>query len=186
MPVAKAHKRAQIDVSLDLVEYLGYFLGPLVMIIGIIQFQYTNSSLPMFWIIYVLIPLLDYTSPLDVKNRTPEEYKLLEKDRRYLIPLYTAWVMEAIQHYMAMDVIYYQSAELSWFELFIFVATLASGAAVGGAVGHELFHRKEIVHKIFGASLYLKMMNTNFSIQHVQGHHKNVATPLDPASADKG
>ena len=85
-----------------------------------------------------------------------------------------------------MNIIYYQSADLSWFELFIFIMTLASGAAVGGAVGHELFHRKEIVHKIFGASLYLKMMNTNFAIQHVQGHHKNVATPKDPASADKG
>ena len=26
----------------------------------------------------------------------------------------------------------------------------------------------------------------NFMVEHLQGHHKNVATPLDPASAEKG
>ena len=50
----------------------------------------------MFWIIFVLIPLLDYLSPLDVKNRTSEEYEVLEKDRRYLIPLYTIWLLDTL------------------------------------------------------------------------------------------
>lgn len=31
-----------------------------------------------------------------------------------------------------------------------------------------------------------KMLNTNFYYSHTKGHHKNVATPEDPASAPQG
>lgn len=169
-----------------MVEYLGYFTSPALYIFGMWQFAYTKTMFPMFWIIYALIPLLDYLSPLDVKNRTPEEYEVLEKDRRYLIPLYTIWFLDFYLLFWAFNVIYYQSAELSWLELIIFSSTCATASGIGGAVGHELFHRRETVHKIFGTSFYLKMLNMNFLVEHLQGHHKNVATPLDPASADKG
>lgn len=37
-----------------------------------------------------------------------------------------------------------------------------------------------------GTLLYLRMLNTNFIIEHNQTHHKWVGTPLDPASAKLG
>ena len=32
----------------------------------------------------------------------------------------------------------------------------------------------------------LKTLNIHFTSEHLFGHHRNVATPKDPASADKG
>ena len=53
-------------------------------------------------------------------------------------------------------------------------------------VGHELTHRKEPIHYFFGIVNYFRFLYTNFGITHTQGHHKWVATPLDPASAAQG
>ncbi len=156
------------------------------MVVGIWQYEYTGTMFTLCWLIYALIPMLDYLSPLDLKNRTPEEYEALEKDRRYLIPLYIIWVLDYYSLYWSFNIIYYQGDQMSWLEYFIFIATLATGAGIGATVGHELFHRRETVHKIFGTSFYFKMLNMNFLVEHLQGHHKNVATPIDPASADKG
>jgi alkane 1-monooxygenase len=50
-------------------------------------------------------------------------------------------------------------------------------------VGHELLHRREKVHKIFGTLAYSKMLYSHFFIQHIRSHHKKVATPLDPSTS---
>ena len=90
-----------------MVEYLGYFFGPALYIFGMWQFAYTSTMFPLLWVFYALIPMLDYFSALDVKNRTPEEYEALEKDCRYLIPLYTVWVTDFWMLFWAFNVIYY-------------------------------------------------------------------------------
>jgi alkane 1-monooxygenase len=53
-------------------------------------------------------------------------------------------------------------------------------------VGHELFHKKAVIHKFFGTLAYVKMIYGHFFIQHVRSHHKHVATPLDPSTARIG
>ena len=187
MPAKTASKsQTKIDVRMDLLEFISYFIPTGLILFGVWQFERTGTMFPIFWIIYALIPLLDYLTPLDLKNRTPEEYEVLEKDWRYSIPLYTIWLAEVYMTYWAFNVIYYRSMELSQAEIVLFTVTLAVASGIGGAVGHELFHRRETLHKIFGTSFYFKMLNMNFMIQHTQGHHKNVATPSDPASAPQG
>ena len=188
MPKVKSASKSdtKIDVRMDVVEYLCYFISPCLILFGVWQFDKTGTMFPLLWLIYALIPLLDYLTPLDLKNRTQEEYDVLEKDWRYNIPLYAIWAADAFMTIWAFNVIYYRSAELSYVELFIFTSTTAVASGIGGAVGHELFHRKEPIHIFFGTSFYFKMLNMNFWIQHTQGHHKNVATPIDPASAAQG
>lgn len=66
----------------------------------------------------------------------------------------------------------------------IYIAWLTSGLEV--IAGHELGHRKNCLHRFFGYIMYIRFLNTNFIITHNKGHHKWVATPLDPASAVKG
>jgi len=53
-------------------------------------------------------------------------------------------------------------------------------------MGHELIHRKEQYHKFFGMLAYSKFFYSYFADEHVQGHHKYMATPEDPATAVKG
>ena len=53
-------------------------------------------------------------------------------------------------------------------------------------VGHELTHRRHPMHYFFGNILFFRVLFTHFPITHTQGHHKWVATPLDPGSAPQG
>lgn len=50
-------------------------------------------------------------------------------------------------------------------------------------MGHELIHRRQLVHKITGTLAYSKMLYSHFFIQHIRLHHKKVATPEDPSTA---
>ena len=60
-------------------------------------------------------------------------------------------------------------------------------AGIGTNIGHELTHRtKDPISMIFGRWMFSMSCNADFSIEHVYGHHVNVCTDDDPASAKKG
>lgn len=54
---------------------------------------------------------------------------------------------------------------------------------VGINVGHELGHRPERWQQFFGEILLLTSLDTHFLPYHNAGHHRNVATPEDSATA---
>jgi alkane 1-monooxygenase len=56
-------------------------------------------------------------------------------------------------------------------------------ATNGINVGHELGHRKSIFSRTCSKLLYLPCQYMHFFIEHNYGHHINVATPDDPATA---
>jgi alkane 1-monooxygenase len=53
-------------------------------------------------------------------------------------------------------------------------------------VGHELFHRKERVHRFFGWLAYAKTYYSQFYTAHIKFHHKLVATEEDPTTSRMG
>jgi alkane 1-monooxygenase len=61
---------------------------------------------------------------------------------------------------------------------------------VNGAIGitfaHELIHRHGAFERGLGEVLLSSVSYTHFCIEHVHGHHRHVATPLDPATARSG
>ncbi len=74
--------------------------------------------------------------------------------------------------------------------LFWCVAVLYCGLLIGtlGTVtAHELVHRKwgSFSHRV-GRWLLAFSFDSNFAIEHVFGHHINIATEKDPASAPRG
>ncbi len=56
-------------------------------------------------------------------------------------------------------------------------------ATNGINVGHELGHRKSLLSRTCSKLLYLPCQYMHFFIEHNYGHHINVATPNDPATA---
>ena len=67
--------------------------------------------------------------------------------------------------------------------------TLSTGIVAGSSginVAHELGHRKNVAERFMAWLLLLPSFYMHFYIEHNRGHHKNVSTPLDPASAQKG
>jgi hypothetical protein len=66
-----------------------------------------------------------------------------------------------------------------------FVLGLYYGIA-GINVAHELVHRTSRVAQTVGRWLLSFSLDTGFAIEHVYGHHLNVATERDPATAPRG
>ena len=67
--------------------------------------------------------------------------------------------------------------------------TLSMGlllASSGINVAHELGHKDGSGFKLAAVVLLIPSLYTHFYIEHNRGHHKNVATPEDPATAGKG
>lgn len=67
----------------------------------------------------------------------------------------------------------------------IYGLALLTGAGAFPAA-HELIHRRAPTQRACGVFLLLFPLYMHFRIEHVHGHHRNVATPLDPASARLG
>jgi len=59
-------------------------------------------------------------------------------------------------------------------------------AGVNGLAGHELIHRKESFDKGLGMFTFSKIFYSHFLLEHGAGHHRNVATPDDSATAHRG
>ena len=68
----------------------------------------------------------------------------------------------------------------------MFTAVGLTMSSAGINVAHELGHRTERIHKWLSKLLLLPSQYCHFIIEHNLGHHKNVATPDDPATARKG
>ena len=59
-------------------------------------------------------------------------------------------------------------------------------SGVNGLAGHELIHKRNDFDKYLGMTTYTKMLYSHFFLEHGSGHHRNVATPDDAATARKG
>ncbi len=56
---------------------------------------------------------------------------------------------------------------------------------LGINIGHELGHRRNRLEKFLGQVLLLTSLDTHFHIYHNEIHHRDVATPHDPATAKR-
>lgn len=59
-------------------------------------------------------------------------------------------------------------------------------SGVNGLAGHELIHKRNDFDKYLGMTTFSKMLYSHFFLEHGSGHHRNVATPDDAATARKG
>lgn len=68
--------------------------------------------------------------------------------------------------------------------LVLSLATLIGASGIN--VAHELGHRSSSFAQLSAKLLLLPALYMHFFIEHNRGHHRHVATPLDPASAERG
>lgn len=136
----------------------------------------------MIWFIYSLVPFMDEFLALDLRNPTKEESKSLEKELRFKLPLY---ITLFVDWFSTVFLLNYVTTNPDM-NLFIFIGCLVvSGnlAAVNINISHELMHKDNKLDQFFGMITLSKNLYMHFFIEHVQGHHKNVATPKDPATS---
>ncbi|MGV8840159.1 MAG: alkane 1-monooxygenase [Bauldia sp.] len=78
-------------------------------------------------------------------------------------------------------------ANTHWYQMFIALFSLGLYYGIAGInVAHELVHRNSRLAVLTGRWLLSFSFDTAFSLEHVYGHHLNVATPKDPATAPRG
>lgn len=144
---------------------------------------------PWAWATVVLsfgiIPVLEIWTPQSTENvpqeeEAPRARRLLFDVLLYLnLPLLfgiVGWYIFTVQHQVL------SAAELIGL-------TLGTGIVVGTVginVAHELGHRERRYEQIMSQWMLLPALYQHFFIEHNRGHHKNVATDLDPASARLG
>ena len=71
----------------------------------------------------------------------------------------------------------------TWVQYFVFTLHWGYFAGLSGIVGHELLHKRETINKLLGNWSYTKFMYSHFLDEHINGHHRHIATLEDPATA---
>ncbi|CDW80586.1 fatty acid desaturase family protein [Stylonychia lemnae] len=144
---------------------------------------YYQNPFIIIWVGFVAIPILDYILPVDHYNIPENRLKAFERDWRFMVPVYLAWFADIGIYFSILYSVSIGQVAQTPASFIIYAISYAQPGAANAIVGHELIHRKEKIHKIFGTLSYSKMLYSHFLIQHIVSHHKKVATPEDPSSA---
>lgn len=162
-------------------------LLPLMVVNGLWNFHQTHLAIYTWMaplVIYLVIPFLDFAIGLDQSNAPDWAIRKLEADWYYriIVAAYvpsqlfvTFWGAWLVTH----DV-------TSWIQYagLIFSVGAINGIAINTA--HELGHKKDSWERWLAKITLAPVAYGHFYVEHNRGHHRNVATPEDPASARLG
>ena len=155
-------------------------IGPLLMLIlGDVRALWVPVVL-----FYVVFPLLDKLLGEDLSNPPESAVPALDADLYYrrityaLVPvlwagfIFSAWFVA--RH------------DLPWHGL---VAMVVITGSVGGFcinLGHEVGHKNTPLERWLAKIILAPTAYGHFTVEHNRGHHRDVATPADPASSRMG
>ncbi len=136
-------------------------------------------------LVFFLIPLADAVLGVDTRNPVPEA-----TPNEGARGVYRAICRAAVPIQVGLVCVFaWVVSSRSLTPLEIVGLTLSVGittGAMGITIAHELAHRANRLDRALADVLLLFVCYLHWGIEHVHGHHRNVATPLDPASARKG
>lgn len=162
-------------------------LYPLQPILGIWLHAITGAQawllFPLF-LGYVIIPLADWLQGED-KNNPPEEVVLqLDRDRFYRVLTFLVVPL----HFVALIVSAWWAGtqNLSWWAFLGLAVVAGITSGLGINTGHELGHKKGKLERTLAKIVLAVPVYGHFWIEHNRGHHRDVSTPPDPASARMG
>lgn len=165
-------------------KYFGAFIIPLL---GLISFS-TTGILAYTGIIflYVMVPVMEMIFTPDRYNLEETERELAREDFFYDLVLYLMVPLHLYVIYYFLTTI--DDPFLTTSDIVARVLTMGTILGVIGInVGHELGHKTRSVWKQFFAHVFLTTaVQNHFVPYHNGGHHKDIGTPKDLTSAEKG
>ncbi|MEM9258711.1 MAG: alkane 1-monooxygenase [Bacteroidota bacterium] len=154
---------------LPLSGYLGLYLG------GVWSFG-------SIYVAFVILPLLEFVLPTRTDTHAPTEEAARSQSKffDYLLYINLPLLYGAIIYLLHIVT----TRDLAGYELtgMILNVGLLVGT-IGINVGHELGHRADKREQWLAQALLLSGLYMHFFIEHNRGHHRHVATPLDPATS---
>ena len=129
-----------------------------------------------------IIPALEFFTKNDTSNLDPLEAEVMAADKIYDLLLY---LTIPVQYFLLIYFFSFVSIEKTSY-LTLIGRTIAMGlmcGIFGINIAHELGHRNSAEERFLAKALLLTSLYLHFYIEHNRGHHRNVATPDDPATA---
>ena len=144
-----------------------------------------------FWLwstiimMYVVLPAADFVFGTDDANPDDELVDKLKDERYFVYIMYCTTVM----HWVALVGLAYVVSQYDWAWFHILGGALSAGITngLGLVAAHEMGHKVKDKSQSLCAKIVLACSGYgHFCIEHNKGHHKDVATPEDPASSKFG
>ena len=160
-------------------KYLMSYSIALMAFIGISLGGFYNYLAVVFT--FIFIPILE-----TIVKKSDEEYTEEEKKSRLLDPFFDLLLYLNIP--IVFGIFFFSLDKLAFTSSVSDIIGIILSASIvmatnGINVGHELGHRKSFIARTCSKLLYLPCQYMHFYIEHNFGHHINVATPEDPATA---
>jgi alkane 1-monooxygenase len=159
------------------------FILPTLVIAGYFLDGWWNFISVAF--VFLLLPVVDYLVGLDTQNVTESESKIIGEEFYYRFITYI-WTFVQLTFILWAAIAITNSKISAWYEWMGFI--LSVGLVTGGigiTVAHELGHKKSSLERFYSKLLLMTVCYMHFYIEHNRGHHVNVATPEDPATAKR-
>lgn len=167
-----------------------WLFGPAVPLIGIgmIGVYTATHAVWTLWFavafVHLILPSLDWLFGEDAANPPAEALASLESDRYYSWVLYAFVPLQLLA--TGLGAWLAVTANLPWYHLVGLAMSvgIVNGVAINTA--HELGHKKDKFDRWLARLSLAPTGYGHFYVEHNRGHHKNVATPEDPASSRFG
>ena len=167
-----------------------WLLSPLLPMLGLLSvalFYFTGLSV-FAWggpiLMYAVIPLFDWLIGTDQSNPPEDAVDRLENDAYYRLIVYAYIPAQFAMTILGAWVV--MSGDLGGWTVFGLVMTCGTINGVAINTAHELGHKKESLDRWLAKLTLAPVAYGHFYVEHNRGHHKNVATPEDPASSRMG
>ena len=139
--------------------------------------------LPIIFV-YVVVPIFDLIFADDQSNPPESAVPELENDRYYRYITYAAVPLLWIA--FTFGVWFVARHPLPWYGVLAVILTTGLVGGFGINLGHELGHKQTGLERWLAKIILAPTGYGHFYIEHNRGHHRDVATPDDPASARMG
>ena len=186
---------SSVASSVDLVQYrdrkrylwlLSIFV-PALMNVGLLLYLLSHK-LFMLWVPvafnYLAMPLADFFAGEDRSNPPESAIEALEVDAYYRYITYA--VVPVLWMTYIFAAWFVSRYALPWYGELAVILTTGSAGGFCINVGHELGHKQTNVERWLAKIILAPTGYGHFTIEHNRGHHTEVATPADPASARMG
>ncbi|MBT8039100.1 MAG: alkane 1-monooxygenase [Xanthomonadales bacterium] len=173
----------------DRKRYLWLFsvFFPLIPFIGM-GLSLWNGSEWVLWLpllaVYILIPILDFIFPNDASNPPEQVVPQLEADPYYRVLNHLTVPLHFIV--LVCGTWFVAAQDPGWFGTLGLALLVGAIGGFGVNTGHELGHKKDPVDRMAARLVLAVPFYGHFTMEHNAGHHAQVATPEDTASARMG
>lgn len=162
-----------------------YLLVWLIPLSGFTGFYFQSWWTPgSFYLAFVLIPLLEFILPVQSQNDDESVKANKAKNKFYDVLLYLNLpVVYGLLAYFIFQLNSQNTSLWTWIGMILNMGIILG--VLGINVAHELGHRPKRFEQLIAQLLLLPSLYMHFTQVHNFWHHKYVATPKDPSSANK-